>query len=229
MIANRIPAPYVDLAAIAQQGGDYLAAVSANTRAQIRRSYKLYGKVESTVAADRKTALEIYEELVDLHQRWWNQRGQRGAFASDHFTSMHRRLIERRFESGEIQLIRIQSGGATIGCLYNFDYCGVVSFYQSGLRIESDNRLKPGYVCHAEAIRHSLTARRHTYDFMASFDEYKIRMATHKRELIWARIQKPRLKFTAERLARSAALWAAGRYREARTGRKRPSRVKAAA
>jgi len=229
MIANRIPAPYVDLRAIAQKGGDYLAVIGSNTRSQIRRSYKLYGKVTTTVAADRRSALEIFEELIELHQLWWNRRGCRGAFASGHFRRLHRSLIERRFETGEIQLVRVSSGGSTIGCLYNFDYQGAVSFYQSGLRIESDNRRKPGYLCHAEAIRHSLAAGREVYDFMASFDEYKERMATHRRDLVWARIQKPKLKFTVERKLRTVALWAAARYRAAQSGRRRPSRLEATA
>jgi CelD/BcsL family acetyltransferase involved in cellulose biosynthesis len=229
LIANRIPAPYVDLRAIAEKGGDYLAAISSNTRSQIRRSYKLYGRIHCTVAADLKTAFEIYDELVDLHQRWWTRRGQRGAFASEYFRGLHRGLIERRFAAGEIQLVRVQNGDSTIGCLYNFDYGGVVSFYQSGLQVETDNRLKPGYVCHTEAIRHNLGLGRHVYDFMASFDDYKLRMSTHQRELVWARIQKPKWKFTAERLLRSAALRMAAHYRKARSGRKRPARLEAAA
>lgn len=116
-----------------------------------------------------------------------------------------------------------------IGCLYNFDYRGAVSFYQSGLRIEPDNRRKPGYICHAEAIRHSLAGGRDVYDFMASFDEYKERMAPHRRDLVWARIQKPKLKFTVERKLRTVALWAAARDRAAQSGRRRPSRLEATA
>src|SRR5579883_2833484 len=97
LIANRIPAPYVDLAATRNK--DYLALVSANTRAQIRRCYKLYGErgpVRREVAEDAASALEIYGELVELHQGWWRRRGGRGAFASPYFDAFHRSLIARR-------------------------------------------------------------------------------------------------------------------------------------
>jgi hypothetical protein len=220
-LANRIPAPYVDLRMLVHRGGNYLAAIGSNTRSQIRRSYRLYGMVETEVARDRSTALGIYEEMINLHRRWWERRGRPGAFASGYFVELHRSLIQRRFDSGELQLIRVHTRGSTIGCLYNFDYGGAVSFYQSGLRLERDNRLKPGYICHAEAIRHSLAQGRDVYDFMASFDDYKLRLATHKRELLWVRIQKPKLKFVAERLLRGAALWACRRYRQMRSRRKR--------
>ena len=229
LIANRIPAPYVDLAATRNK--DYLALVSANTRAQIRRCYKLYGErgpVRREVAEDAASALEIYGELVELHQGWWRRRGGRGAFASPYFDSFHRSLIARRFAAGEIQLLRVRAGAETIGCLYSFVWKGTVSFYQSGFRWEDDNRLKPGFLCHTEAVRHNAERGHAVYDFMASFDEYKLRMATHRRELVWARLQKPRLKFAVERMMRSGALRAMEHYRRWKSGRKRPARARAA-
>jgi hypothetical protein len=229
LIANRIPAPFVELAAARRK--DYLTLLSANTRSQVRRCYKLYearGPLRREVAADAASALEMYAELVALHQRWWQQRGGAGAFASPYFTAFHRTLIERRFEAGDIQVIRVRCGDQTIGCLYNFVWNGTVSFYQGGLRMEDDNRLKPGFICHTEAVRHNAELGHAVYDFMASFDEYKVRMATHQRELVWARVQKPRLKFAVERVMRAGALRALAHYRKARSGRKQPARVRAA-
>lgn len=229
LIANRIPAPFVELEAARRK--DYLALLSSNTRSQVRRCYKLYegrGPLRREVASDTASALDIYGELVDLHQRWWQRRGQAGAFASAYFDSFHRSLIERRFGAGEIQLIRVRCGEETIGCLYNFVWNGTVSFYQSGFRMEEDNRLKPGFICHTEAVRHNAECGNAVYDFMASFDEYKVRMATHQRELVWARIQKPRLKFAVERVMRAGALRAVEHYRKAKSGRKQPARVRAA-
>jgi CelD/BcsL family acetyltransferase involved in cellulose biosynthesis len=229
LIANRIPAPYVELEAARQK--DYLMLLSANTRSQVRRCYKLYearGPLRREVAADVASALDIFGELVELHRRWWQQRGSKGAFASSYFTGFHRSLIERRFAAGEIQLVRVRCGDETIGCLYNFVWDGTVSFYQSGLRMEDDNRLKPGFICHTEAVRHNAGLGHAVYDFMASFDEYKVRMATGQRELVWARVQKPKLKFAVERVMRAGALRAMAHYRKAKSGRKQPARVRTA-
>jgi hypothetical protein len=226
LIANRIPAPYVDLGMARQK--DYLALLSANTRSQVRRCYKLYGArgpLQTEIAADAASALDIFGEMVELHQRWWQRRGQKGAFASSYFTGFHRSLIERRFAAGEIQLIRVRCADETVGCLYNFVWNGTVSFYQSGFRMEDDNRLKPGFICHTEAVRHSAERGHAIYDFMASFDEYKTRMATHQRDLVWARVQKPRLKFTVERMMRAGALRALAQYRKAKAGRRQPTRA----
>jgi CelD/BcsL family acetyltransferase involved in cellulose biosynthesis len=231
LIANRIPAPYVDLAAVAAGRKDYLAALSSNTRSQIRRCYKGYearGPLAREVASDTASALDIFEEMVKLHQHWWGLRGDKGAFANPWFYNFHRSLIERRFAAGELQLVRVRCGDMTVGCIYNFVWNGTVSFYQSGFRPEDDNRLKPGFICHTEAIRHNVEAGNSVYDFMASFDEYKVRMSTHQRELVWARVQKPRLKFAVERMMRAGALRAVAQYRKARSGRKRAARTQVA-
>lgn len=213
-VMNRIPAPYVDLAALRESGKDYVGALGSNTRSQVRRCYKLYeqrGKVETEIADSVDRAVDIFDELVETHQRWWGLRGERGAFANPWFLRFHRALVERRFAAGEIQLARVRCGGETIGCVYNFVWNGSVFFYQSGFRPEDDNRLKPGYLCHTEAIRHNMARGLAVYDFMASYDEYKVRMATGQRDLIWARVQKPRLKLKLERFARAKALRAVGR------------------
>ena len=221
MIANRLPSPYVDLEKVRQSSGGYASLMGKNTRSQIRRSYQLYRQrdvVACEVATDRQTAESIFDEMVDLHQRSWEARGKKGAFASEWFRAFHLRLIQDRLASGEIQLIRVRCGKETIGCLYSFNYNGRVYFYQSGLCYEADNRMKPGLICHAEAIQHNARMGASEYDFLAGFDVYKERLATHSRTLVWARVQKPRLKFRIESMARGIALHAMERYRARRNG-----------
>jgi CelD/BcsL family acetyltransferase involved in cellulose biosynthesis len=225
-LVKEMPCPYVNLDSVRQRAGDYLALLSSSVRSQVKRAYKLYGErgpITREVARDVPSALAIYDELIELHQASWAERGQKGAFATAYFRDFHRRLIERRHAAGEIQLVRVRAGEKTIGCLYNFVYQGVVSFYQSGLASESDNRLKPGYVCHVEAVKENAVAGCREYDFLAGVEDYKARLSTHQRSLIWARVQKPRLKFRVERVARRLALAGEAKYRawKSRKGRER--------
>ncbi|HEY6178199.1 MAG TPA: GNAT family N-acetyltransferase, partial [Kofleriaceae bacterium] len=134
--------------------------------------------------------------------RAWAERGQAGAFLP-FVHRFHQRLIEQRFASGEIQLVRIRAGDATIGCLYNFVWLGEVAFYQSGLAYETDSKLKPGLVCHALAIDHAARAGHRCYDFLGGDSRYKQSLATDARELVWLRLQKPRLRFALEDAART--------------------------
>ena len=144
----------------------------------------------------------MFDELVALHRQAWRDRGEAGAFLP-FVHDFHRRLIERRFAAGEIQLLRVRAGDTTVGCLYNFVSRGDVSFYQSGLAYETDGKLKPGLVCHALAIDHAARAGHRWYEFLAGQSRYKQSLAPDARALVWARIQKPRLRFALEDLARS--------------------------
>src|SRR5262249_30496669 len=157
---SRVPAPAVDLAKV-RDGGDYLKLLGGSTRSQILRSQKLYGargKLALEVAASLDQARSVFDELVALHRQAWRDRGEAGAFLP-FVHDFHRRLIERRFAAGEIQLLRVRAGDTTVGCLYNFVWRGDVLFYQSGLAYETDGQLKPRPGCHPPAIHHAAPAR----------------------------------------------------------------------
>jgi len=224
MIANVMPAPWVDLKMAREHSGGYFALLRSSVRSQVKRAYRLYetrGPLACEIAGNLSEAQDIYTELIALHEAWWQQRKKPGAFRSPWFREFHRRLIEKRFSAGEIQLVRVRCGGATVGCLYNFVYRGVVYFYQSGLAFEEDNRIKPGYICHVEAVQQSVKAGYDKYDFLAGVEDYKERLSTHQSSIVWARVQKPRIKFKVERALREAALKGAAWYRDRKRGKPR--------
>ena len=150
-------APYVDLDRVRQNGGDYLSGLSSNARYQLRRSDRAYAAecgVAVQCAASVAEAVDFLGGLAALHQATWNRRGRPGSFANHEFCRFHRALIERGFERGEIQLLRVTFGGQTIGLLYNYYFRGHVLAYQSGFDYETAGRhQKPGLTCHHQAIR----------------------------------------------------------------------------
>jgi CelD/BcsL family acetyltransferase involved in cellulose biosynthesis len=198
-IARTCPAPFVDLARV-RAAGDYLAVVSANTRAQIRRARRRLGACELEVAAALPDALALYDELIALHTACWRARGQPGAFADPWFERFHRRLIEQRFAHGEIMLARLRAGndGATVGCLYNLISGGRVLFYQSGLASFAEPTVKPGLVCHAAAIARCAEDGHAVYDLLGGAGRYKAQLATGTTELAWLCVQRARLRFAIE-------------------------------
>ena len=202
-VDRRAPAPFVDLEKVRKAEGGYLSLLGTSTRAQVRRAVRGFPDLRREVAAGVEEALEMYAELVALHARTWQARGQAGAFADPWIDSFHRRLIADRFPHGEIQLLRLRSRGATVGCLYNLVAYGRVLFYQSGLAPIDDPRLKAGYVCHAEAILHNAAAGHAVYDLLAGGGQYKLSLATDAAELVWARIQRPLLRFAVEERLRA--------------------------
>jgi len=174
---------FVDLAALRESGGNYLGQLSQNTRSQIRRCNKEYaslGPVTLTAASDPQQAMQFFERLKEFHQRAWTSRGAPGAFANPLFDDYHAQLIERGFQCGEVQLLRIHAAEHDIGYLYNFVYRGRVLCYQSGFNydlIEKNNH--PGLAAHGLAVQYYADSGLDIYDFLAGAARYKQQLASN--------------------------------------------------
>jgi hypothetical protein len=204
---------FVDLSKV-RNSVSYLALLSRNTRGHIRRAKKKLaqmGTLRLEAANDQTAALKMFADMVEMHQYNWQQRGLHGAFNNPWFNEFHRSLIGCRFETGEIQLLRILCGDETVGCLYNFVYKGVVHYYQSGFNYKKFGELKPGLVSHAMTIPYNAKLGHKIYDFLAGDSQYKKSLSTDANQLVWCCIQKPRLRFKIENLAKSAKAWIRGR------------------
>jgi CelD/BcsL family acetyltransferase involved in cellulose biosynthesis len=209
-VEREAPSPFVELGRV-RQAGDYLNVLSANTRAQIRRARRRLGACELEIADSLDAARELYDELVSLHAASWRARGESGAFADPWFDRFHRRLIEHRFAHGEIQLVRLRAGAATVGCLYNLLAGGRVLFYQSGLASFDDPVIKPGLLCHAAAVARCAEAGHEVYDLLGGSSRYKASLATATAPLVWLRVQRARLRFAVEDRVRAWKHSLAGR------------------
>jgi CelD/BcsL family acetyltransferase involved in cellulose biosynthesis len=194
-IEQEASAPFVDLEAVRTVDGGYDALLNSSTRTQLRRTRSVLGSIDIEVAVDQRQALDIYGEMLRLHARRWAARGMRGAFADPWFERFHRRLILSRLTHGEIQLVRVRSGGTTLGCLYNLVYRGRVMFYQSGLASFEDKHVKPGYICQAAAIEYNALAGHSTYELLGGNATYKDNLATGANRLLWLRVQRPAVRF----------------------------------
>jgi CelD/BcsL family acetyltransferase involved in cellulose biosynthesis len=197
-IEREVASPFVDLATVRAAEGGYLSLLGSNTRAQVRRSRRRVGDLTLEVAGSLAQAFEIYDELVALHTASWRERDQPGAFADPWFDRLHRRLITQRFASGEIQLVRLRAGTATLGCGYNLISSGRVLFYQSGLAHIEDPTIKPGYLLHAATIEHDAAAGYAVYDFLAGDSAYKRALSTGSIRMTWARVQRQLARFALE-------------------------------
>lgn len=211
-------APYVALDRLRAEGTPYLSSLSPNTRSQLRRSIRLYeerfGRPSMAVAADRSEGTKWLSELVVLSGKRWRARGERGALEGETVRRFHEYLLEQCIAGDgpdqlSVDIIRIRFGQELLGFLFNLRYRGRVNYYQSGLRYQDDNRLKPGLVAHAFAVEHYLARGDHEYDFLGGEPEpvrYKRSLSTDVRGLAWMELQaatpKMRLLGVLRRLRR---------------------------
>jgi hypothetical protein len=202
-----MPSPFVDLRALAPEPDGYLKSLSRNTREQLRRSRRSLeasGGIEVRQALTPARCKEAFAELARLHTASWNARGKPGAFDSAVFRDFHERLMRRLLASGRVSLLEISAGDLKLAVLYGFVYAGSLLFYQSGLRLEPDKRVKLGLVAHASAIEHCRAAGLARYDFLAGTDQYKKSMASDSRPQSWLVFRKRNAKLETINLLRKA-------------------------
>lgn len=196
---------YVPLDNLENGHDSYLAALSSNTRYQIRRSTRAYeagGSLCVTAAENVSTALNYLDKLKQLHQAYWTEKGQPGAFSNDNFNKFHDALIRTGFDSGHIQMLRISVGDEDLGYLYNLHKDGVVSSYQSGFVYGKGSKFKPGMVSHSMAIAYNIEQGMRTYDYLMGDSQYKSSMSTQTGEMQWLCFQRNKLLFQLESMIR---------------------------
>jgi len=183
--------PYVALPRTAEE---YDRQLSANRRQQIRRGLRALermGEVSFRKAATVGEALETLDHLARLHQARWRDRGRQGAFASDRFRAFHRRFVERTFDRGWPELWTLRVKGEALACLYNINYQGRICFYQSGVRVMPNDRIRPGLLAHYLAVRAAIQAGATEYDFLLGAAQYKLSLSNAARELVTLRASRP--------------------------------------
>jgi CelD/BcsL family acetyltransferase involved in cellulose biosynthesis len=196
---------FVELDKVRAGDKDYLDWLSVNTRSQVRRALKEYGKrgeIKFELARSVDDALAFFERLKFFHQRYWQARGKPGAFGPEFFEIFHRRFIEQGWINGGVQLARVSSGEHEIGYLYNLVHEHTIYSYQSGFNYENNAKIKPGLVSHALAIERAITDGFDYYDLLAGDGQYKRSLATNSETMRWIRLRRPRFAFRLEALAR---------------------------
>ena len=202
-------APYVDLGHLRCNGSSFLDSLSKNSRQKIRRSIRLYEEaapIELAYAPTQAVAITYFNELIQLHQPFWNSRGKLGAFASDRMRTFHTKIIKTGQPRKDYDLIRISHGAETLGVIYNLIHANHISYYQSGFSYQSDNRLKPGLVCHSLVIQDALDAGFDEYDFLATAGEgaqYKSSLSNANRQLGWITYRRDSVRTRMIRAAKS--------------------------
>ena len=198
------PSYSIDLNLLAAGDGALDPVLSANARQQLRRAFRHFeaqGPLGLSEASTEAEAQSWFGAMKALHCASWARRGKAHAFSHEFFEPFHRRLIERNFAEGAIQLLEIRAGERIIAYLYNFRHDGRVYAYQSGFA-DANPRERPGVVAHALAIRHACRSGLRVYDFMAGRNRLKESFATSCEPMLWQVAQQPRLRFRLEHLAR---------------------------
>ncbi|TWT60204.1 GNAT family N-acetyltransferase [Rubinisphaera italica] len=185
---------YFDLKACRDAGEEILQRLGKSTKSNLKRRSNQLDPLAIDWAESTEQALEIFEELIKLHQARWQAVGMPGAFASDRFKQFLRTLIEKTFANKGVVLARITSKGKTIGCLYLLNDRNRLLDYVSGF-VSFEEAPSPGlmshYVCMQEAMKRGYDA----YDFLVGEKQHKANLGKSAQQLQWIICERRRLKY----------------------------------
>lgn len=202
---NQRASYFVDLERLRADGRAYLDALSASTRASMRRAARAHaalGPLTVEVADDPAQALAMLDELEALHTAYWRSRGHPGAFGSTYFREFHQRLVAGFAPGGLPRLVRFKAGARTLGVAYYLRWRGRDFFYNSGFDYGLVAReARPGAVVHMLGVELSLRDGMTAYDFMAGDADYKRMFSTHAYDVCCVKLHRRGLLSRAERLA----------------------------
>jgi hypothetical protein len=128
--------PHVDLETVRAVAGGYVSTRPAVVRAGLLHARLQAGELTVESATDAPRAHAFMDELLHLN----------GTVDSPTF----RRLIDQRAPFGEIQLLRVRAGAATLGLFYNVTWHEHVAYQLAAFASAADADL-----CHTAAIEHN--------------------------------------------------------------------------
>lgn len=188
VLIDRSPVYMVDLAAVREAQGDYLSLLSANSRAQIKRSARDYGdgEIRADIARDMPAAQAWLEEMARFNQG----RHAHNAWEEPVFRAFAAELVSAGLADGSVELMRVRVGEALLGYLLNLRSGGRAMNYQSAFAEPASTKAKPGLMSHAAAVRHYAAEGLAVYSLLAGRDRYKQSLSTGAETLDWWSLER---------------------------------------
>lgn len=192
------PAYFIDLEAVRAADSDYLSLLSANSRNQIRRSFKEHGDA----SIDRAEGIGQIDAWLERMRQLNSGRHADNAWEDASFRHFARTIAVNGLASGQVELLKIDCGGAETGYLLNFVYRGRAMNYQSAFIEAASSKSKPGLMCHAAAVSRYAAQGLSLYSLLAGKDRYKQSLSTSEEHLEWWTLERFSPALEIEALAR---------------------------
>ncbi|MFT5325590.1 MAG: hypothetical protein ACI8P0_003460 [Planctomycetaceae bacterium] len=200
------PAYGFDFAKAKAEKTNILAQLKSATRRKVKRSLEAWDDLSVEWASTLNEAVDVFNEMVELHQTRWTSVGKPGSYSSKRFTAFHEELLSKFVPQGRMAFVRVRSGGETIGIVQLLIEHRRALLYQCGWSI-ADKTRSPGVVVDYLAMEECLQQGLDAYDFLAFATQHKRHLANMSTDIVWAKKQHPRLKFVVVDQARRIRNW----------------------
>ncbi|MDT0603807.1 GNAT family N-acetyltransferase [Thalassotalea castellviae] len=157
-------------------GVRYLVPIESNQSEQIsnirskttRRQANKFSQEKNVTCnlVNTKEALEhTYQQLIQLHNKAWLQKGKRGAFTDQHFVCFHRDFTDAMLNSEQLIMFTLNIKDQAVATYYGVIENDVLYYYQSGIQYSSALPAV-GTAMHIQAMDIARQKNVFLYDFM---------------------------------------------------------------
>jgi len=176
-VEYRTKCPFVELP---KQWDEFLAG-SKKRKKHIKvriNTLNRVGNVSYECVKDKNKVLELFPEIIRLHQLRWESAGHPGCFSSYKFTSFHKELILRFFGDRFAQVEFLKIDNEYVACWYYFKCKDRLYAYLSGCITDKYESIGLGSALTIFSIRQAIS------DGIKYYDYYKGKKGSYKYQ--WA-------------------------------------------
>jgi len=155
---------------------EYLAALSANFRSQIRRSAKAMKRIDglSFRSVGPAEAGDFTDALIKLNQERMQSKGEVSTLEEDSFRRFLREATPYMAKYHTAWMDVIERDNEILAAALNFVVGGRVYYYTGGFQ-ESISAIRPGVNLFARVIKRSIESKMKKYNFLRGEEPYKYR------------------------------------------------------
>ncbi len=178
-----------------------VSRMGKSTKKAISRNRNSYGDTHTEWAETVEQGLDIFNDLIKLHQSRWNAIGKPGSYSSKRFLHFHQSLIHDLIPTKQMGMFRVSNKEGLIGCAQMMFDNNRVLIYQSGCA-QYTSKNSPGLITDYLCLEASLERGYDAYDLLGGETHHKERLSTNFNTLVWATYRRKRLKFQISNLLR---------------------------
>ena len=171
----------------------YLAGLGSQHRYNFNRRLKnlhKLGTLTFDVVEKEDQRREALQNLIDLHNLRWDERGGSQTLRSPTMQAFHDSFSRTALERGWLRLFILRLDGRPVGALYGFLYGCRFYFYQSGFD-PAYRQHSIGLVTMGLAIKRAVTEGVEDYDLLHGTETYKALWASESHELVRLQLFPP--------------------------------------
>jgi CelD/BcsL family acetyltransferase involved in cellulose biosynthesis len=169
----------------------WLQSLHRDKRYRIKNIRKKAQPAKFFVWSDPATLDQGIDRLIWLHNKRWEQAGERHAFSTDHYKDFHRQLMHALFARDQLRLYCLELKGQIAAMYYFYKFRDAVYLMQSGFDPDFSD-VKPGQVLLGHIIENAISEGTKILDFLRGDHRYKDELATGERETVYVTAYRPR-------------------------------------